>query len=153
MAEAAPDWLTALITPEWGKRYGRKVEIGKLPGGKAAVTERAEPLPTCSPTAWPSQVADPGRPDLSSPKASRKPLKPEVIRSGNSLHRQLLEAYGLVSSLLGRAIAGRKQAARQSPCKEDDRAACPTSLLPEQVSPPRNQYRMPGRSRRRSPAG
>ncbi|MBZ9644546.1 IS1182 family transposase [Streptomyces sp. PSKA30] len=42
LAEAAPDWLTPLIEPEWGKRYGRKVEIGKLPGGKAAVTERAE---------------------------------------------------------------------------------------------------------------
>jgi hypothetical protein len=28
--------------PEWAKRYGRRVEIGKLPGGKAAVTARAE---------------------------------------------------------------------------------------------------------------
>lgn len=42
LAEAAPDWLAPLIEPEWVKRYGRKVEIGKLPGGKAAVTERAE---------------------------------------------------------------------------------------------------------------
>ncbi|MCP3818688.1 transposase [Streptomyces sp. A3M-1-3] len=42
LAEAAPDWLRPLIEPEWGKRYGRRVEIGRLPGGKAAVTERAE---------------------------------------------------------------------------------------------------------------
>lgn len=34
LAEAAPDRLPALIAPEWGKRFGRKVEIGKLPGGK-----------------------------------------------------------------------------------------------------------------------
>ncbi|WP_455357549.1 transposase [Streptomyces sp. SYSU K217416] len=31
-----------MIEPEWGKRYGRKVEIGKVPGGKAGVTARAE---------------------------------------------------------------------------------------------------------------
>jgi hypothetical protein len=42
LAEAVPAWLTPLIEPEWDKRYGRKVEIGKLPGGKAAVTGRAE---------------------------------------------------------------------------------------------------------------
>ncbi|MFC5673533.1 hypothetical protein [Streptomyces incanus] len=42
LAEAAPAWLTPLIEPEWAKRYGRRVEIGKLPGGKAAVTARAE---------------------------------------------------------------------------------------------------------------
>lgn len=42
LAEAAPTWLTPLIEPEWIKRYGRRVEIGKLPGGKAAVTARAE---------------------------------------------------------------------------------------------------------------
>ncbi|MFF4120458.1 transposase [Streptomyces sp. NPDC001714] len=42
LAEAAPAWLTPLIEPEWTKRYGRRVEIGKLPGGKAAVTARAE---------------------------------------------------------------------------------------------------------------
>lgn len=29
LAEAAPDWLTQLIAPEWGKRYGRRVKIGK----------------------------------------------------------------------------------------------------------------------------
>ncbi|WP_445528054.1 hypothetical protein [Streptomyces cyslabdanicus] len=50
LAEPAPDWLTALIAPEWGKRYGRKVEIGKLPGGKAAVTERAEQTGRDGPT-------------------------------------------------------------------------------------------------------
>ncbi|WP_406432157.1 transposase [Streptomyces sp. NBC_00631] len=42
LTEAAPAWLTPLIEPEWAKRYGRRVEIGKLPGGKAAVTARAE---------------------------------------------------------------------------------------------------------------
>ncbi|WP_405848879.1 transposase [Streptomyces sp. NBC_01518] len=42
LAEAAPAWLTPLIEPEWAKRYGRRAEIGKLPGGKAAVTARAE---------------------------------------------------------------------------------------------------------------
>ncbi|MEU6612098.1 transposase [Streptomyces shenzhenensis] len=42
LAEAAPAWLVLLIEPEWAKRYGRRVEIGKLPGGKAAVTARAE---------------------------------------------------------------------------------------------------------------
>ncbi|MGP4091605.1 hypothetical protein [Streptomyces sp. KR55] len=42
MAEAAPAWLAPLIEPEWAKRYGRRVEIGKLPGGKAAVITRAE---------------------------------------------------------------------------------------------------------------
>ncbi|MGW1617460.1 IS1182 family transposase [Streptomyces sp. NPDC002285] len=42
IAEADPDWLVPLIEPGWAKRYGRKVEIGKVPGGKAAVRERAE---------------------------------------------------------------------------------------------------------------
>lgn len=42
LAEAAPAWLAPLIEPEWAKRYGRRVEIGKLPGGKAAVTAQAE---------------------------------------------------------------------------------------------------------------
>lgn len=42
LAKAAPAWLAPLIEPEWVKRYGRQVEIGKLPGGKAAVTARAE---------------------------------------------------------------------------------------------------------------
>lgn len=38
----------------------------------------------------------------------------------------LLHAYGLISGLRARAEAGREQAARKSPCKEDDRAACST---------------------------
>ncbi|MGW1729060.1 transposase [Streptomyces sp. NPDC002306] len=42
LAEAAPAWLAPLIEPEWTRRYGRWVEIGKLPGGTAAVTARAE---------------------------------------------------------------------------------------------------------------
>jgi hypothetical protein len=42
IAETDPDWLVPLIEPGWAKRYGRKVEIGKVPGGKAAVRERAE---------------------------------------------------------------------------------------------------------------
>ncbi|MFE7115002.1 IS1182 family transposase [Streptomyces sp. NPDC057654] len=42
IAGADPDWLMPLIEPEWAKRYGRKVEIGKVPGGKAAVRECAE---------------------------------------------------------------------------------------------------------------
>ncbi|KOU36257.1 transposase [Streptomyces sp. WM6378] len=42
LAEADGDWLLTLIEPEWDKRYGRKVEIGKVPGGKAGVTALAE---------------------------------------------------------------------------------------------------------------
>ncbi|MGH3924650.1 MAG: DUF5372 family protein [Pseudonocardiaceae bacterium] len=37
---------------------------------------------------------------------------------------ELLEARKLVAGLGARADAGRGQAARKSPCKEDDRAAC-----------------------------
>lgn len=37
---------------------------------------------------------------------------------------ELLAARRLVASLCARADAGRGQAARKSPCKEDDRAAC-----------------------------
>jgi hypothetical protein len=36
----------------------------------------------------------------------------------------LLRASVLVSGLAARAAAGREQAARKSPCKEDNRAAC-----------------------------
>jgi hypothetical protein len=43
---------------------------------------------------------------------------------------QVLQACVLVSGLLVRAAAGPEQAARQSPCKEDDRAACPTQSAP-----------------------
>ncbi|MGV9567913.1 hypothetical protein [Streptomyces sp. NPDC003480] len=42
LAQAAPDWLLPLVQPEWDKRYGRKVEIGKVPGGKPGVTVLAE---------------------------------------------------------------------------------------------------------------
>lgn len=42
IAQAAPDWLLPLVEPEWDKRYGRKVETGKVPGGKAGVTALAE---------------------------------------------------------------------------------------------------------------
>ncbi|WP_327425546.1 transposase (plasmid) [Streptomyces sp. NBC_01527] len=41
LAQADPDWLLPLVEPEWDKRYGRKIEIGKAPGGKAAVTALA----------------------------------------------------------------------------------------------------------------
>lgn len=37
---------------------------------------------------------------------------------------ELLAAGGLVAGLCARADAGRGQAARKSPCEEDDRAAC-----------------------------
>ena len=37
---------------------------------------------------------------------------------------ELLEARELVAGLCARADAGRGQAARKSPCEEDDRAAC-----------------------------
>jgi hypothetical protein len=37
---------------------------------------------------------------------------------------QLLHACVVVRALLARAAQGREQAARQSPCKEDNRAAC-----------------------------
>ncbi|MER5917338.1 IS1182 family transposase [Streptomyces sp. NPDC001982] len=42
LAQQAPQWLLALVEPEWDKRYGRKVEIGKVPGGKNGVTALAE---------------------------------------------------------------------------------------------------------------
>ncbi|TFV31581.1 hypothetical protein E4K10_05290 [Streptomyces sp. T1317-0309] len=42
LAQAAPDWLLPLVEPEWDKRYGRKVEIGKVPWWKAGVTALAE---------------------------------------------------------------------------------------------------------------
>lgn len=42
IAEADPSWLLPLIEPTWAKRYDRKVEIGKVAGGKVAVRERAE---------------------------------------------------------------------------------------------------------------
>jgi hypothetical protein len=42
--EADPQWLAALLEPEWGKRYGRKVEIGRVPGGKAAVVALAQTI-------------------------------------------------------------------------------------------------------------
>jgi transposase len=44
LAGADEAWLTPLIESEWGKRYGRKVEIGKVPGGKAAVVALAETI-------------------------------------------------------------------------------------------------------------
>ncbi|MEV5776830.1 IS1182 family transposase [Streptomyces antimycoticus] len=42
LAEADGDWLLELIEPERDKRYGRKIEIGKVPGGKAGVNALAE---------------------------------------------------------------------------------------------------------------
>ncbi len=42
LAGADGEWLLPLIEPEWDKRYGRKVEIGKVPGGEAGVTAVAE---------------------------------------------------------------------------------------------------------------
>ncbi|MFC8667632.1 hypothetical protein [Streptomyces sp. NPDC057199] len=42
ITEADPDWLLPLIEPRWAKRYDRKVEIGKVPGGKPPVRERAK---------------------------------------------------------------------------------------------------------------
>jgi hypothetical protein len=42
LAEIAPGWLQPLIEPEWDKRYGRKIEIRKVPGGPEAVIARAE---------------------------------------------------------------------------------------------------------------
>jgi hypothetical protein len=44
LAEADPAWLAPLIEPEWDKRYGRKVEIGRVPGGKPAVMALAETI-------------------------------------------------------------------------------------------------------------
>ncbi|MFD9286522.1 transposase [Streptomyces mirabilis] len=42
LAEIAPEWLQPLIDPEWDKRYGRRIEIRKVPGGPEAVIARAE---------------------------------------------------------------------------------------------------------------
>ncbi|MET8138022.1 IS1182 family transposase [Streptomyces sp. NPDC005251] len=44
LAEADEGWLVPLLEPEWGKRYGRRVEIGKIPGGKPAVAALAETI-------------------------------------------------------------------------------------------------------------
>jgi transposase len=44
LAEIAPEWLQPLIEPEWDKRYGRKIEIRKVPGGPEAEIARAETL-------------------------------------------------------------------------------------------------------------
>ncbi|WP_329372913.1 transposase [Streptomyces sp. NBC_01483] len=42
LAVIAPGWLQPLIEPGWDKRYGRKIEIRKVPGGPDAVIARAE---------------------------------------------------------------------------------------------------------------
>ncbi|MCX4431438.1 IS1182 family transposase [Streptomyces mirabilis] len=42
LAVIAPGWLQPLIEPEWDKRYGRRIEIRKVPGGPEAVIARAE---------------------------------------------------------------------------------------------------------------
>jgi hypothetical protein len=42
LTEADGGWLLGLIEREWDKRYGRKVEIGKVPGGKTEVSALAE---------------------------------------------------------------------------------------------------------------
>ncbi|MFC7267271.1 hypothetical protein ACFQX5_51065, partial [Streptomyces lutosisoli] len=44
LAEADEQWLLPLLEPEWGKRYGRRVEIGKIPGGKPAVAALGETI-------------------------------------------------------------------------------------------------------------
>ncbi|MEU9191427.1 transposase [Streptomyces sp. NPDC048484] len=44
LAEADEQWLSPLLEPEWGKRYGRRVEIGKVPGGKPAVAALGETI-------------------------------------------------------------------------------------------------------------
>ncbi|SEG89513.1 Transposase [Nonomuraea solani] len=44
LTEAAPAWLAPLIEPEWARRYGRRVEIGRVPGGKQAIIARAEQI-------------------------------------------------------------------------------------------------------------
>jgi hypothetical protein len=48
----------------------------------------------------------------------------------------LLGLAVLVCDLSARGVDGREQAARKSPCKEDDHAACQLSLLPDQVPAP-----------------
>ncbi|MFE9687833.1 transposase [Streptomyces sp. NPDC006285] len=82
LAEAAPAWLTPLIEPEWAKRYGRRVEIGKLPGGKAAVAARAEQFgrdgQKVLTAAWATRLAPPAAsssngdpsPDLGPPRTT-----------------------------------------------------------------------------------
>ncbi|WP_162795886.1 transposase [Nonomuraea lactucae] len=44
LAEAASVWLAPLIEPEWARQYGRRVEIGRVPGGKQAIIARAEQI-------------------------------------------------------------------------------------------------------------
>ena len=70
LAEVAPDWLAPLIEPEWGKRHGRRVEIGRVKGGKPAVTARAEQ------TGWDGQKVLTALWDVSAPAHLR--LLPQV---------------------------------------------------------------------------
>ncbi|GGL95657.1 hypothetical protein GCM10010129_44480 [Streptomyces fumigatiscleroticus] len=42
LAACDAGWLAPLIEPERGKRYGRKVDIGKVPGGRPGAVARAE---------------------------------------------------------------------------------------------------------------
>ncbi|MFE9883080.1 transposase, partial [Streptomyces sp. NPDC005784] len=42
LAVIAPEWLLPQVEPEWDKRYGRRIEIRKVPGGPEAVIARAE---------------------------------------------------------------------------------------------------------------
>ncbi|KZM69846.1 transposase [Nocardia terpenica] len=44
LAEADPDWLAPLVEPRWAKQYGRKVEIGKVPGGRSGIIDLAETI-------------------------------------------------------------------------------------------------------------
>jgi transposase len=41
VAQVAPDWLREHMQPEWGERYGRRVEMYRLPKSKAGQAELA----------------------------------------------------------------------------------------------------------------
>jgi hypothetical protein len=62
----------------------------------------------------------------------------------------LLHASALVSDLSARAADGREQAARKSPCKEDDRAAYPAQ---SDAGPGSGATGGPGRPASRLPGG
>ncbi|MEB3962949.1 IS1182 family transposase [Streptomyces kunmingensis] len=81
IAAADPAWLVPLIDPAWAKRYGRKVEIGKVPGGKAAVRERAE------------EFGRDGQKLLSAVWAADAPLRLRMLRQVEILRRVWIHQY------------------------------------------------------------
>jgi len=97
----------------WMRRLGRLELLLELPDG----SKRLIPAEHTSQHDAPDQV--PG---------------PDTGTLGKTA--DLLGLSVLVSALSARNLSGREQAARKPPAREDNRAACPASLLPDQVPAP-----------------